>query len=150
MINVLPNRFALPCLACECEWCEWWGQDKVGRRIRDFPKAAQENDTSQKNRLVMTSDQLCLIAIGGNMPSWAGPPERTVDAALQHLERAGAQAVAVSRLYRTPAFPAGSGPAHAGRAGGGAWGVARGRGGVRARACRALGAAHARSRSDWH
>ena len=58
----------------------------------------------------MTSDQLCLIAIGGNMPSWAGSPDRTVDAALQHLERAGAQVAAVSRLYRTPAFPAGSGP----------------------------------------
>ena len=58
----------------------------------------------------MTSDQLCLIAIGGNMPSWAGSPDRTVDAALQHLERAGAQVAAVSRNYRTPAFPAGSGP----------------------------------------
>ncbi|MEQ8902222.1 MAG: 2-amino-4-hydroxy-6-hydroxymethyldihydropteridine diphosphokinase [Roseovarius sp.] len=58
----------------------------------------------------MTSDQLCLIAIGGNMPSSAGPPDRTVDAALRHLEGSGAQVAAVSRLYRTPAFPAGSGP----------------------------------------
>jgi 2-amino-4-hydroxy-6-hydroxymethyldihydropteridine diphosphokinase len=58
----------------------------------------------------MTLDQQCLIAIGGNMPSRAGPPQQTVDAALQHLVAAGARIEAVSRSYRTPAFPAGSGP----------------------------------------
>ena len=58
----------------------------------------------------MTSDQQCLIAIGGNMPSRAGPPQQTVDAALQHLAVGGARIEAVSRSYRTPAFPPGSGP----------------------------------------
>jgi len=58
----------------------------------------------------MTSDQLCLIAIGGNMPSLAGPPDRTIDAALRHLGQAGARVETMSRLYRTPAYPAGSGP----------------------------------------
>ncbi|GAW36874.1 2-amino-4-hydroxy-6-hydroxymethyldihydropteridine pyrophosphokinase [Roseovarius sp. A-2] len=58
----------------------------------------------------MTSVQQCLIAIGGNMPSRAGPPQQTVDAALQHLTATGARIDAVSRFYRTPAFPPGSGP----------------------------------------
>jgi 2-amino-4-hydroxy-6-hydroxymethyldihydropteridine diphosphokinase len=44
------------------------------------------------------------------MPSRAGSPQQTVDAALQHLTAGGARIEAVSRFYRTPAFPAGSGP----------------------------------------
>ncbi len=58
----------------------------------------------------MTSDQLCLIALGGNLPSRAGGPVATIAAALRHLEAAGAVLEAVSGLYRTPAFPPGSGP----------------------------------------
>lgn len=58
----------------------------------------------------MVSDQLCLIALGGNLPSAAGDPAATLLAALQHLEAAGADIAAVSGLYRTPAFPPGSGP----------------------------------------
>jgi len=58
----------------------------------------------------MTLDQQCLIALGGNMPSRAGPPENTVDAALRRLDADGARIDAVSRFYRTPAFPPGSGP----------------------------------------
>lgn len=58
----------------------------------------------------MTSVQLCLIALGGNLPSRAGSPATTTVAALRHLEAAGAVLEAVSGLYRTPAFPPGSGP----------------------------------------
>ncbi|MFU8836419.1 2-amino-4-hydroxy-6-hydroxymethyldihydropteridine diphosphokinase [Roseovarius autotrophicus] len=58
----------------------------------------------------MTLLQLCLIAIGGNLPSRAGAPAETIDAALQHLKARGARVEAVSALYRTPAFPPGSGP----------------------------------------
>lgn len=58
----------------------------------------------------MASDQLCLIALGGNLPSEAGSPEATIEAALRHLAAAGATVVARSRAFRTPAFPPGSGP----------------------------------------
>ena len=58
----------------------------------------------------MTYDQLCLIAMGGNLPSGAGNPAETLRAALEHLRAEGAVIEAVSGLYRTPVFPAGSGP----------------------------------------
>ncbi|WP_104018478.1 2-amino-4-hydroxy-6-hydroxymethyldihydropteridine diphosphokinase [Roseovarius nitratireducens] len=62
----------------------------------------------------MTSDQLCLIALGANLPlrdgDREGGPAATLDAAVKRLEiMAGTQA-AVSAFYRTPAFPPGSGP----------------------------------------
>ena len=56
-------------------------------------------------------DRLALIALGANLPSWAGPPERTLQTALLRLIRADDLRVqAVSRFWRTPAHPAGSGP----------------------------------------
>lgn len=58
----------------------------------------------------MTSDQLCLIAIGANAPSRAGCPARTIRAALAQLDEGPGRLAAISRLYRTPAFPPGSGP----------------------------------------
>ncbi|MGI3209537.1 2-amino-4-hydroxy-6-hydroxymethyldihydropteridine diphosphokinase [Roseovarius tibetensis] len=58
----------------------------------------------------MTSDQLCLIAIGANMPSRVGPPDLTVAAAMRALAEGFARIDAVSRYYSTPAFPPGSGP----------------------------------------
>jgi len=62
----------------------------------------------------MTSNQLCLIALGANLPLRDGngghDPGATLDAALQRLEAAARGRVAVSRFYRTPAFPPGSGP----------------------------------------
>ena len=50
------------------------------------------------------------IALGANMPSLAGSPQETLLAALNALAREGLEIVAVSRFYKTPAFPAGSGP----------------------------------------
>ncbi len=58
----------------------------------------------------MTWDQLFLIAIGGNTPSRAGCPRHTIEAALRQLDQAPGHVVAVSRFFRTPAFPPGAGP----------------------------------------
>lgn len=52
-----------------------------------------------------------LIALGANLPSDAGPPGATLQAALMDLQAAsGIRLVAVSRFYITPAMPSGSGP----------------------------------------
>lgn len=58
----------------------------------------------------MTLDQLCLIAMGGNLPSEAGSPAETLLAAVARLRTEGAVIEAQSRFYRTAAFPEGSGP----------------------------------------
>jgi len=58
----------------------------------------------------MASAQLCLIAIGANAASPAGCPAQTIETAIAHLDEAPGRIEAVSRLYRTPAFPPGSGP----------------------------------------
>ena len=62
----------------------------------------------------MTSDQLCLIALGANLPLRAGAqesgPGATLDAALRRLEAVTGAAALVSGFYRSPAFPPGSGP----------------------------------------
>lgn len=51
------------------------------------------------------------IALGANLPSAAGSPSTTLQAALTYLQDASAITVtAISRFYATPAFPAGSGP----------------------------------------
>lgn len=52
----------------------------------------------------------CLIAVGSNLPSQATSVRETVDLALELLARQALEISARSRLFRTPAFPAGSGP----------------------------------------
>ncbi len=54
--------------------------------------------------------QFKLIALGANLPSPAGPPRATLEAALDALEAEGVAVVGRSRWYRTPAFPPGAGP----------------------------------------
>lgn len=51
-----------------------------------------------------------LIALGSNLDSPAGDSTQTVLAAIRYISEAGIVVEAVSRLYATPAFPAGSGP----------------------------------------
>jgi len=46
-----------------------------------------------------------LIALGANLPSHAGAPERTLRASLDMLSRNGVVPVSVSRIYATPAWP---------------------------------------------
>ena len=53
---------------------------------------------------------LALVALGANLSSWAGPPHRTLTAALAAMPGQGLRVVALSRFWRTPAHPAGSGP----------------------------------------
>lgn len=51
-----------------------------------------------------------LIALGANLPSDVGAPAKTLSSALAALVRAGFRIDAVSRYFRTPAFPSGSAP----------------------------------------
>jgi 2-amino-4-hydroxy-6-hydroxymethyldihydropteridine diphosphokinase len=66
--------------------------------------------TTNERNLAMTPHQLSLIALGGNIPSPEGSPARTLHAAVQRLDEGPGRIEAVSRFYRTPAFPPGSGP----------------------------------------
>jgi 2-amino-4-hydroxy-6-hydroxymethyldihydropteridine diphosphokinase len=46
-----------------------------------------------------------LLALGANLPSSAGPPQATLKAALDVLDRSGVSLCAVSRFYESPAWP---------------------------------------------
>lgn len=48
---------------------------------------------------------MILIALGANLPSHLGPPERTFQGALGHLAAEGVEMKALSRLYTSPAWP---------------------------------------------
>jgi 2-amino-4-hydroxy-6-hydroxymethyldihydropteridine diphosphokinase len=52
----------------------------------------------------MNSEE-AIIALGANLPSRAGSPERTIRAALVELARAGLAVERVSKLYSSPAWP---------------------------------------------
>jgi 2-amino-4-hydroxy-6-hydroxymethyldihydropteridine diphosphokinase len=58
----------------------------------------------------MGERDLLLIALGANLPSAAGAPRATLEAALAALEARGFRVVARSRWWRTPAWPPGAGP----------------------------------------
>ena len=51
-----------------------------------------------------------LIAFGSNLSSASGSPEETLQAAFSMLQSMGIESLSVSRLFRTPCFPAGAGP----------------------------------------
>lgn len=48
---------------------------------------------------------MILIGLGANLPSAAGTPQQTLEAALARLEAAGVRVVARSRWYRTAPVP---------------------------------------------
>ena len=48
---------------------------------------------------------MILIALGANLPSFAGPPAATLDEAIKDLAQHGVDPVARSRFYVTPAWP---------------------------------------------
>jgi len=50
-----------------------------------------------------------IIALGGNSPSNVGQPLETIESAFVEIRKAWGQLTS-SKLYQTPAFPAGSGP----------------------------------------
>ena len=56
------------------------------------------------------SDNLVLLALGANLFSSTGAPEAALRAALHALAAEGLPACRVSRFWKTPAFPPGSGP----------------------------------------
>ncbi len=60
--------------------------------------------------LVYAREQKTLIALGANLPLGAVSPAETLTAAVAELSARGLGPVRVSRLFRTPCFPAGSGP----------------------------------------
>ncbi len=51
-----------------------------------------------------------LVAVGSNMNSTKGNPTETIRSGIEMIAAAGSVIRAQSRLYSTPAFPAGSGP----------------------------------------
>jgi 2-amino-4-hydroxy-6-hydroxymethyldihydropteridine diphosphokinase len=53
---------------------------------------------------------MIVIALGGNLASAIGPPERTIVASLDALARCGVKTVAVSAMVATPAWPDPSDP----------------------------------------
>jgi 2-amino-4-hydroxy-6-hydroxymethyldihydropteridine diphosphokinase len=54
---------------------------------------------------------ICLIAVGSNLPSQAGSVSASVTVALELLAGENSvELIAQSRLFQTPAYPAGSGP----------------------------------------
>ncbi|HWL58234.1 MAG TPA: 2-amino-4-hydroxy-6-hydroxymethyldihydropteridine diphosphokinase [Paracoccus sp. (in: a-proteobacteria)] len=60
---------------------------------------------------ILPAPNLALVAIGGNLPSSAGPPVATIRAAIgQLVSLSGVSLYSLSRFWQTPAFPAGSGP----------------------------------------
>ena len=57
-----------------------------------------------------TSPQICLIALGANLPRHGCSLSQTLQAAMSRLGELTGVQVSMSRLYRTPCFPAGAGP----------------------------------------
>lgn len=58
----------------------------------------------------MTIGNIFLIALGANLDSEVGSPQATLRAALERMPAEGLAVKALSRFFRSPAFPAGSGP----------------------------------------
>lgn len=56
------------------------------------------------------ADQEYLLALGGNLPSEAGPPAQTLLDALECFAGYGLHVTDISAFYDTPCFPAGAGP----------------------------------------
>ncbi len=54
--------------------------------------------------------QVVLVALGANLPSHAGPPERTLAESVKKFSEYGFEDVKTSRLFHTPCFPPGAGP----------------------------------------
>ncbi|MEL6583993.1 MAG: 2-amino-4-hydroxy-6-hydroxymethyldihydropteridine diphosphokinase [Pseudomonadota bacterium] len=54
-----------------------------------------------------------LVALGANLPSDYGQPAETLAWAVKRLKARGVALIDESQIYRTPAFPGGSGPDYA-------------------------------------
>jgi 2-amino-4-hydroxy-6-hydroxymethyldihydropteridine diphosphokinase len=67
-----------------------------------------------KEKLTCSNGQVTLakvwVAMGGNIPSSAGDPEKTLNAALERLQSDSFFRTLTSHFYYTPCFPKGAGP----------------------------------------
>ncbi|PKP74255.1 MAG: 2-amino-4-hydroxy-6-hydroxymethyldihydropteridine diphosphokinase [Alphaproteobacteria bacterium HGW-Alphaproteobacteria-6] len=81
----------------------------TNRKYRRDASEATGIDTVPQVWESVQKDRLVAIALGGNAASVAGGPAATLLAALAELAGLGLVPVAVSRFFRTPAFPPGAG-----------------------------------------
>ena len=65
---------------------------------------------TRSRHVVVTNEQISLIALGSNLSSDAGEPAETLRSALEILGQGAATDIRCSRLFSTPCFPAGVGP----------------------------------------
>ena len=65
---------------------------------------------AQEEKAETNLGDMTLIAIGGNVSSLSGRPEETITHSIVETYQRIGSPIGISRLYRTPAFPAGSGP----------------------------------------
>ena len=65
---------------------------------------------AQEEKADTNLGDMTLIAIGGNVSSLSGRPEETITHSIVEIYQRIGSPIGISRLYRTPAFPAGSGP----------------------------------------
>ena len=72
-----------------------------------MPQVTELGKTGEKP---LKRGSLALIAVGSNRSFGQTPPEEVVNAVLTDIAQGVGVIRAQSRLYRTPAFPAGSGP----------------------------------------
>lgn len=67
-------------------------------------------ESAQKDSRAIGGANRAIIALGSNETGPFGPPDRTILAALAAIATESVAVAATSRLFRSPAFPAGSGP----------------------------------------
>jgi 2-amino-4-hydroxy-6-hydroxymethyldihydropteridine diphosphokinase len=63
-----------------------------------------------QDRVHAQKDRLAIIALGANLTSTFGAPRETILASLSPIARNLGSIVTISRVFRTPAVPKGSGP----------------------------------------
>ena len=70
----------------------------------------QATNHGEKGGGPLINGQIGLLALGANLKSTAGLPQKTLRVALAKLETRGVVIRSVSSFYLTPAFPPGAGP----------------------------------------
>ena len=65
---------------------------------------------AQEEKAETKLGDMILIAIGGNVSTLSGRPEETTKHSIVEVYQRICNPIGISRLYRTPAFPPGSGP----------------------------------------
>lgn len=71
---------------------------------------SQEKDHHNSPTYTKETPSFALVALGANLVSRAGSPEKTLSSALTTMGKHGVTVESVSRFVRTPCFPLGAGP----------------------------------------